>query len=153
MAVNATDADTNGEEEPFLFLKVDGNDGVALFRSHADGIGTVALMQCHFSFSTLESYHLVAWQWMTAGATNVWHLFLVSKMTAESSLCLVGQYVFQPFFFGQGILVCPYLYAVTSTQHGLHRTESAIDAGILRMESYLTVNLKGKVQCRSVREE
>lgn len=44
MAINATDADTDGEEEIFLFLKVDCNDGVALLKSHADGIGTVALM-------------------------------------------------------------------------------------------------------------
>ena len=107
MAVNATDADTNGEEEPFMFLKVDGNDGVALFRSHADGIRTVALMQCHFSFSTLESYHLIAWQWMTAGATDVWHLFLIGEMTAECSLCLVGQHMLQPFLLGHGVLVGP----------------------------------------------
>ena len=66
MAVDATDADTDREEERFMLFKVDGNDGVALLRSHADSIRTVALMQRDNSFCTFESYHLVARQWMAA---------------------------------------------------------------------------------------
>ena len=120
--ISETGKRQNNEDAFRIVSSEDGNHwlAVALLRSHADSIRTVALMQRDNSFSLLESYHLVARQRMAAGTTDVWHLCHVGKITTESALCLVGQNVLQPFLLGQCFLVCPNLHTITSMQHGFH---------------------------------
>ena len=71
MAVDATDADTDGEQELFILLEIHRYNGIALLGCLTNSSEAVALMECDLSFGILETNDFVSRQRMATGTTLV----------------------------------------------------------------------------------
>ena len=82
MAVDATDADTDGEQELFILLEIYSYNGIALLGCLTDSSEAVALVKCNPPLGILETDDFVSRQRMSAGTTLVLHLWAIGEETA-----------------------------------------------------------------------
>ena len=107
-------------------------------------------MERDVAVSVLKACHLVSRQRMTALTTLILQLRTVGKEAADIALCLVSKHMTQPVSLGLRVLVHPYLHAVTTMEHRLHRTQLAVDTCIDSMKSHFGMYVEGKIQSRGV---
>ena len=150
MAVDATDADTDGEQELFILLEIHSYNGIALLGCLTNSGEAVALMECDLSFGILETDDFVSRQRMAAGTTLVFHLWAIGEETAQTTLCLIGKHMVLPVCFWYCILCSTYLYTIATMEHRLHRRQFTVDTCIHGMKSNFGMNFEGKIECSGI---
>lgn len=121
MAVDTTDANTNGEQEQFVLLEIHSYNGIALLGCLTYSGEAVALVERNLSLCILETDDFVSRQRMAAGTTLILHLWTVGEETAQTALSLIGQHMVLPVCFWYCILCSTYLYTIATMEHRLYR--------------------------------
>ena len=150
MAVDTTDANTNGEQELFVLLEIHSYNGIALLGCLTYSGEAVALVERNLSLCILETDDFVSRQRMAAGTTLILHLWTVGEETAQTTLCLIGKHMVLPICFWYSILCSTYLYTIATMEHRLDRGQLTIDTCIHGMKSNFGMNFEGKIECSGI---
>ena len=121
MAIDTTDADTDGEQELFVLIEIHSYNGIALLGCLTYSGEAVALVERNLSLCILETDDFVSRQRMAAGTTLILHLWTVGEETAQTTLCLIGKHMVLPVCFWYSILCSTYLYTIATMEHCLYR--------------------------------